>query len=709
MLPRFASPFFLFLAFMFAPIASAAGSAIAVDNDTATSTGQWTRSATTPGYYGGDYQFRSPGDGSSSVFWPFGGTEGDYDVYVRWTAGPNRASDANYAVKHAAGAATVAVNQQAGGGIWSRLGTFHLRPSAGHGVQLTDKANGVVIADAALFAPAGATLEALTLPGASPTTQPTTVPTPQSVGSPTPKPSASPTPPPAVSPTPKPAASPTPGPAASPAPAPASTPPVSLKTDDPRYFKETRYTVTEDRFWDYFQKRGGVRTFGYPVSNPFVLFGLKVQMFQRQIMQVRPDGGVALMNLLDNGLMPYTRVNGSAFPAPDPEVIKMHPRIDDPDYHQKALDFVREFAPDEWQGMPVGFYQAFIGTVRYADAFPAADGDRNLLPGFDLEIWGLPTSRPAFDPANKGFVYLRFQRGIMHFDAGCKCTQALLLADYLKALMLARNIPPDLLAQAGGSPFLAQYNPQKPQALNRPQQLGAADLKNAFRKDPTITIDAGHGGSEIGSSHIFADGSRLVEKDLNLKIARKVAAALSQAGYQVVETRTADTRVNEPARDLTGDGATTLSDDLQARVDLANSVNSDLLLSIHFNGVSSPDVRGTYVFYSADRPFSAQSKDFADMARRHLVKQLQAAGYQTIDRGVQTDQSVLGGQHHFYLLGPQSDIIKRESRMPAALGEALFLTNPNDASALRQERIVDGIAQGYVDAVKEYFSRYEAN
>jgi hypothetical protein len=41
----------------------------------------------------------------------------------------------------------------------------------------------------------------------------------------------------------------------------------------------------------------------------------------------------------------------------------------------------------------------------------------------------------------------------MHYDRGCGCTQGLLLADYLKALIVGEGVPADLLAQAQGSPL----------------------------------------------------------------------------------------------------------------------------------------------------------------------------------------------------------------------------------------------------------------
>ena len=55
-------------------------------------TGTWEASATTPGFYGGGYLFHAPGHGSASVRWPFpaDGAPGRYQVFVRWTSGPNR-------------------------------------------------------------------------------------------------------------------------------------------------------------------------------------------------------------------------------------------------------------------------------------------------------------------------------------------------------------------------------------------------------------------------------------------------------------------------------------------------------------------------------------------------------------------------------------------------------------------------------------------
>src|SRR5438552_10629213 len=138
-----------------------------------------------------------------------------------------------------------------------------------------------------------------------------------------------------------------------------TTSPTTTPTSDPRFFSQTGYRIDTDAFWNFFQQRGNVRTFGYPVSRTFMLDGFQVQIFQREVMQLQPDGGVQTLNLLDPGLMPYTLVNGSTFPPPDPAVVAGAPPVSDPNYLQDILDFVRSQAPDVWNGEPVNFGTTF--------------------------------------------------------------------------------------------------------------------------------------------------------------------------------------------------------------------------------------------------------------------------------------------------------------------------------------------------------------
>ena len=85
---------------------------------------------------------------STATWTPVVPTAKAYHVYARWTAHPNRATDAKYTVTHAGGETTVTINQEVNNGAWVQLGTFNLAPASGHKVSLTDQANGYVIADA---------------------------------------------------------------------------------------------------------------------------------------------------------------------------------------------------------------------------------------------------------------------------------------------------------------------------------------------------------------------------------------------------------------------------------------------------------------------------------------------------------------------------------------------------------------------------------
>jgi hypothetical protein len=248
-------------------------------------------------------------------------------------------------------------------------------------------------------------------------------------------------------------------------------------------FAETGYCIANVAFAEYFQRRGGVRTFGYPISREFDLLGSRVQLFQRQALQLGPDGNARPLNLLDPELLPYTRINGSTFPGVDPALKAATPAPSDPEYATRIVAFIRANAPDVWQGRPVNFGRTFFGTIGCADAFPNEPCREELLPLLNLEAWGAPLSAPQADPANHGFVYQRFQRGILHYDAATGRTQGILLGDYLKALLTGQGLPPDLEQQARGSPYLRQYDPASEWGLARPEQLLQSDLRGAFERD----------------------------------------------------------------------------------------------------------------------------------------------------------------------------------------------------------------------------------
>jgi hypothetical protein len=257
-----------------------------------------------------------------------------------------------------------------------------------------------------------------------------------------------------------PTATPTPQPAAAPAPAPAPIVNAPAIVHDDRYFSQTGYRVDNDEVWSFFNQYGGITTFGYPTSRMMTFLGCPVQMFQRQIIQDCPGQGAALINMLDPEIFPYTQVNGSTFPGPDATLKNNTPPVGSPSYATDISSFVSQNVPDAFNGQPVNFLQTFN-----------ADGG--------LAIWGAPISNPASDPANSNFVYQRFQRGVMHYIAGTG-TESILLADYLKAIIMNQNVPPDLLQQSRETRFFNQYCPGQPISLCRPDELPGTDLTFAF-------------------------------------------------------------------------------------------------------------------------------------------------------------------------------------------------------------------------------------
>jgi hypothetical protein len=273
-------------------------------------------------------------------------------------------------------------------------------------------------------------------------------------------------PPPTATPTALASSTATAGPTATPTP-PVVVQPAPGVVHDAQYYVQTGFRV-DDQAVSFFQSRGAVDTFGYPISRLFTFLGCPVQMYQRLIIQLCPGAGPQLINLLDPDIFPYTRVNGSVFPTPDDQLKARTPAVGSPDY-ANILSFIQTNTPDTVNGQPVNFWQTFM----------ARGG---------LEILGAPISNPQSDPTNSSFIYMRFQRVILHFHpttGGGTITEPLLLADYLKQIILgpsAPSLPQDLSQQASGSRFYAQYCRGGTRWLCRPDALGGTDLTFAFEQ-----------------------------------------------------------------------------------------------------------------------------------------------------------------------------------------------------------------------------------
>lgn len=196
----------------------------------------------------------------------------------------------------------------------------------------------------------------------------------------------------------------------------------------------------------------------------------------------------------------------------------------------------------------------------------------------------------------------------------------------------------------------------------------------------TICLDAGHGGSDMGE-HVGG----VEEKKYTLLLAKELQDQLTRAGFKVVMTRTADTRL-----------------ELSDRTEIARRRKADLFVALHFNSWpgNRSEVRGveTYCLTPAGAASSnaqgegdthwlkANGNDEKNMQLAYQLQKSLVRGLSAEDRGVK--------RARFQVL--------REAAMPAVLIEGGFLSHPAE-----QKRILDPayrrqMARAIVDGILAY-------
>jgi hypothetical protein len=108
--------------------------------------------------------------------------------------------------------------------------------------------------------------------------------------------------------------------------------------------------------------------------------------------------GGALLMLTTGQVLAAGEVNGLTLPPADPAMAFVAQNPDQPNYTARLQVFLSATVPDSWGGQPVQFLSTF-----------------NDAGGAD--VLGLPTSAPKADPNNPNFVYQRFERGALFYNA----------------------------------------------------------------------------------------------------------------------------------------------------------------------------------------------------------------------------------------------------------------------------------------------------
>jgi N-acetylmuramoyl-L-alanine amidase len=214
-----------------------------------------------------------------------------------------------------------------------------------------------------------------------------------------------------------------------------------------------------------------------------------------------------------------------------------------------------------------------------------------------------------------------------------------------------------------------------------PLALGALP---ALRKERVLVIDPGHGGADPGSrgSHLSA-----IEKDLTLDWALRLERLLENSGWRVVLTRRAD-------RDLP----------LLERVAIADSVQADLFISLHFNSLeqvgSARDESGieTYCLTPAGMP-STIKRNFEDDLRVVYPNNRFDAENLLLAMRIHSGLVKATGRRDRGVKRARFMTVLREQKRPAVLIEGGFLSNPAEASLILQPEFRQQMAQAIRDAL----------
>lgn len=203
---------------------------------------------------------------------------------------------------------------------------------------------------------------------------------------------------------------------------------------------------------------------------------------------------------------------------------------------------------------------------------------------------------------------------------------------------------------------LPEESDAEPENVQKEDEAQTPEAYMPEEHNPRVAIDAGHGGVDDGCCR---DG--VTEDDINMQIARRLAAKLEAMGFETVLIRE--------------DEETRMS--LQDRVDKAKDADADIYVSIHQNsyGETDNEVKGIETWYNKA---SEDSRRLARLVHKYAVEKTGAKG-----RDVRETEEL---------------VVVCEASMPSCLIETGFLSNHGEREALLkesyQEKLADGIAQG---------------
>lgn len=188
-------------------------------------------------------------------------------------------------------------------------------------------------------------------------------------------------------------------------------------------------------------------------------------------------------------------------------------------------------------------------------------------------------------------------------------------------------------------------------------------------QDTIIMVDAGHGGRDSGT--YYGD---ILEKDINLEIAKELEKELTKYGAIVYMTRKRDVDLSSIYDSAKKRG------DLYRRLLLIKEKKCDVYISIHINWYDDNTLRGAEVLYNS---INKENKVLAQSIMNRFKKELDS------NRNIKTTD--------LYMY--------RNTTTPGVLVECGYLSNPTERKLLQKEeyqkRLAKTITKGIIDFMKK--------
>jgi len=217
-----------------------------------------------------------------------------------------------------------------------------------------------------------------------------------------------------------------------------------------------------------------------------------------------------------------------------------------------------------------------------------------------------------------------------------------------------------------------------------------------------IVLDPGHGGDDHGASG--RSGRR--EKDVVLRVAKRIGKALQAEGFRVLYTRQDDRFVSLPER-----------------TEMANRAHASLFVSIHANASEDSKARGAETYFLSlsasdeearrvamaenrvfDQPAAvADSADVVGSILGDLIRTSHLRESSEVATAIQHRLQALPGPSRGVKQAPF--VVLMGVNMPAVLLEIGFLTHREEERKLGHADHQEAIARAVVDALVEVGAR----